>query len=300
MFTGVTRVSPIHAFFVIILLTLNMMYSFKPKLLLNSISISRHNNFAKLSTQRIKSTKHSDVDQNEYLFGVAPTEFSHIPLIHPMIIESLSLMSRVHATSIQNKALPALLENNDVVISSETGSGKTLAYLIPLYQQLFLSMISDVPNLENATESSSSSYPSAIILVPNKDLAAQVVNMSKYFSDALFNVSGVQINVNSLTRNVGNQRWPYKSGSCPNILVCTPVIISNFVRGPIVTDEELFNNIKHMVFDEADMLVEGSYLIETEKILEALKKSRRQKIRNNEIKVRCIQYTTLLRINNCD
>jgi hypothetical protein len=36
---------------------------------------------------------------------------------------------------------------------------------------------------------------------------------------------------------------------------------------------------------KADMLVEGSYLIETEKILEALKKSKRQKIKNNIIQV---------------
>ena len=255
------------------------------------------------------STKLSTTsEQTEYLFGNEPSLFSEIPSIHPMITKALSIISREKATLIQLKVLPTLLQNTDVVISSETGSGKTLAYLIPLFQTLLENAIqmekvnetSDI-NQETADQLEphvTSSYPHAVILVPNKDLAAQVVNMGKEFSDAILNVSGIQINVNSLTRNVGNERWPYKNGNCPSILVCTPTIISNFVRGPIVTDESLFRSIKQLVLDEADMLVEGSYLIEMEKIMEALKKARREMIRNKLIPVRSL-YTMKLIIYYC-
>ena len=128
-------------------------------------------------------------------------------------------------------------------------------------------------------------YPVAVILVPNKDLANQVVSMSQDIVHSLVHKEGIQVTVGSLLRNVGNERWPFKPGTCPTILVCTPTILANFVRGPVVLDEALFSHIRHLVLDEADMLVEGSYLMETERILEALKKSRRQKIRDGLISV---------------
>jgi len=128
------------------------------------------------------------------------------------------------------------------------------------------------------------------VLVPNKDLAAQVVKMG---SRVLGNLteSKLPVTIGALTRNVGNDRWPLRK-DCPTILVCTPVIISNFVRGSIVKDEVLFDTIQHLVLDEADMLVEGSYQVEMEKIMEALKKSRRAKIRNGliDMKTKTCQY----------
>lgn len=39
-------------------------------------------------------------------------------------------------TNIQRMAIPAILENRNVVLKSETGSGKTLAYLVPLIEYL--------------------------------------------------------------------------------------------------------------------------------------------------------------------
>lgn len=39
-------------------------------------------------------------------------------------------------TNIQRMAIPAILENPNVVLKSETGSGKTLAYLVPLIEYL--------------------------------------------------------------------------------------------------------------------------------------------------------------------
>ena len=77
------------------------------------------------SVKPLPSTATDEIHQNEYLFGTSPTPFSEIEKLHPMLVKSLTYMSRIHATCIQNKALSSLLTNNDVVISSETGSGKT-------------------------------------------------------------------------------------------------------------------------------------------------------------------------------
>ena len=105
--------------------------------------------------------------------------------------------------------MSSLLTNNDVVISSETGSGKTLTYLLPLFQKIFetkfatddngvestIAEVSVIKPQSTGILNANSSYPHAVILVPNKDLAAQVVTMGKALSEALYNVSGIQINV---------------------------------------------------------------------------------------------------------
>ena len=236
-----------------------------------------------------------DLSSDSYLFGPSIVSFKDLGLSSDLS-DSLELLEQTKATSIQAKAIPLILQGKDVVISSETGSGKTFAYLLPLIQKCIetinvdVDVESQVPSASTNEIESKFTYPKVVVLVPNKDLAAQVVKMG---SRVLANLteSKLPVTIGALTRNVGNDRWPLRK-DCPTILVCTPVIISNFVRGPIVKDEMLFDTIQHLVLDEADMLVEGSYQVEVEKIMEALKKSRRAKIRDGliDMKTKTCQY----------
>jgi len=40
------------------------------------------------------------------------------------------------ATHVQEKAIPVIMEGNDVVVKSETGSGKTLAFVLPIIENI--------------------------------------------------------------------------------------------------------------------------------------------------------------------
>lgn len=64
-------------------------------------------------------------------------------------------------TSIQAKAIPAILEGYNTVVTAETGCGKTLAYLLPLFQHI----LQWKPHLNEEFNS-----PLAVILTPSREL----------------------------------------------------------------------------------------------------------------------------------
>lgn len=84
--------------------------------------------------------------------------FSVFPL-SPEIHRSIRDRGHHEATPIQSGAIPVILSGRDVVATAETGSGKTAAFLIPVIDRLHR----DRP-----------AGPSAIIIEPTRELAAQV------------------------------------------------------------------------------------------------------------------------------
>ncbi len=102
--------------FVIILISLNMLSSLQLNSFIKTFTIGKsHRNCATFSTslrtlkissvkKPLASTTTDEIHQNEYLFGISPTPFSEIEKLHPMLVKSLTYMSRTHATSIQVKS----------------------------------------------------------------------------------------------------------------------------------------------------------------------------------------------------
>lgn len=64
--------------------------------------------------------------------------FSDLEIISP-ILKAIKEQGYVAPTPIQAKAIPTLLEGNDLLGSAQTGTGKTAAFTIPLLQQLYVS-----------------------------------------------------------------------------------------------------------------------------------------------------------------
>lgn len=132
-------------------------------------------------------------------------------------------------------------------------------------------------------------YPAAVIVVPNKELCLQMHRMALEVFDAIDpEVRSVGVGVETSVTGY----WPFQDEDCPHILICTPAYIGKFLRGPHILDEDLFRSIRHFVMDEADMLLEGSYLKDIEKIVDAFKVTRRKMIQMGEIQVHTstVQY----------
>ena len=153
-----------------------------------------------------------------------------------------------------------------------------LAPIVPLFHML---MGDDFRENKN--------YPAAVILVPNKELCLQMHRMAMEVYSAIDpEVRNVGVGVETSVTGY----WPFEDDSCPHILICTPAFVGKFLRGPHVLDEDLFRSIRHCVMDEADMLLEGSYLKDIEKIVDAFKVTRRRMIQMGEIQVHTstVQY----------
>ena len=56
--------------------------------------------------------------------------------LHESILEAISHMGFENATPIQEKAIPTILENKDLIACAQTGTGKTAAFILPILNKL--------------------------------------------------------------------------------------------------------------------------------------------------------------------
>lgn len=87
-------------------------------------------------------------------------------LSHSDLLRSISAQGFTEPTAVQTRAIPATLEGNDLLVTAQTGSGKTLAWLLPLLQILL-------------TTPATSSQPRALIVLPTRELAQQIAEVTK-------------------------------------------------------------------------------------------------------------------------
>src|SRR5256885_16969541 len=79
--------------------------------------------------------------------------------LSPDVVESLSTAGITHPFPIQSLTIPDALAGRDVCGKAKTGSGKTLAFGLPLLER--------TPPAEPGS-------PTALVLVPTRELAVQV------------------------------------------------------------------------------------------------------------------------------
>jgi len=205
--------------------------------------------------------------------------FSSFP-IDARLKENLKNNFRIEiSTNIQALSLPEILRGKDVVIGAETGSGKTLAYLVPLFHQLLqekievekgtLSIVgprdndwSHIPELEPYKNED---YPRAIVLAPNKELCRQIFSFSQMLSD---------VSLLRVEHFVGaSLTWPFHiKRPAPAVLICTPVFLASFHR-----NLALFSRLHTIIFDEADMLLDGGYLNQVDVVMTAFRRIEKMK-----------------------
>lgn len=235
-----------------------------------------------------------DLPANTGTFG-AQVPFASLGL-SPWLVSALNAAGKPISTHIQALSLPSILEGNDVVIGSETGAGKTLAYLLPVldlahraaparteaqiremeyYMERKAALKGGAAGWEGdnrltpLAEDFPWETPFAIVLVPNRQLSEQVLQMGR---EVLTQQKGEgeregRPRIDALAGSV--EEWPFhpKTRPAPDVLVCTPATLSFFDR-----DIGLFSRVGMVVVDEADMLLEGDYGRHLDRILVAFKR----------------------------
>lgn len=149
---------------------------------------------------------------------------------------------------IQAACVPSIMSENDVVIAAETGSGKTHGYLVPLINKICSEHGED--KLTDGDQEVASFNKLSLVLCPNVMLCEQVVQMANTLCDehgkSLLRVTAI----------CGRQGWPVHK---PDIVVSTPAALLNYIEPNRSRRLEFLRAVKHVVFDEADMLLVGSF-----------------------------------------
>ncbi|MFA0674316.1 DEAD/DEAH box helicase, partial [Vibrio sp. 10N.222.51.A6] len=88
------------------------------------------------------------------------------------LLATLSELNFTAPTSVQEQAIPLVLEGKDVLAGAQTGTGKTAAFGLPIIQRLIETKDNVIPNPKLVR---------ALVLVPTRELAQQVFdNVTSY------------------------------------------------------------------------------------------------------------------------
>jgi ATP-dependent RNA helicase RhlE len=173
--------------------------------------------------------------------------FIELGLSKPCVL-ALAQAGITEPTEIQEKTIPLILAGHDVMASAQTGSGKTAAYALPLIECL------EQPEQK----------PRALVLVPTRELALQVMDQFTRFSKhcklravTLYGGTGYETQTRALKRGV-------------DIIVATPGRLYDHIerKNCDLSATEMF------VLDEADRLLDMGFMPQVRKIINKVSKER--------------------------
>jgi ATP-dependent RNA helicase RhlE len=183
--------------------------------------------------------------------------FSSLGLSAP-ILQALAERNYTAPTPIQSAAIPAILRGNDVQASAQTGSGKTAAFLLPIIERL----VSDGPRHRGR-------YVRALILVPTRELAAQIAGEIYDYGQNLPSDSALKTLVAVGGVSINPQMMSLGGGA--DIIVATPGRLLDLIDHNAVS----LSYVSTLVLDEADRLFALGFADELARII-ALLPVRRQ------------------------
>ena len=145
---------------------------------------------------------------------------------------------------IQEKAIPIILQGNDVIGQAHTGTGKTAAYSLPILMKM-----------KNARSAQ------ALVLVPTRELAIQVAKemnkLAKYTETKVAAIYGGQ--------NMRNQIIRLERGI--HIIVATPGRLMDHIGQKTI----FLDTIDFVVLDEADRMLDMGFIEDINYILSKVK-----------------------------
>lgn len=177
-----------------------------------------------------------------------------------------------HPTPIQKLAIPEIVVGKDVLGIAKTGSGKTMAYALPLLQRL--------EGIESEKR-----HITALVLVPTRELAVQVSEVFIPFSKALAKplitmaVYG-GTSINNQMRKMNNV----------DILIATPGRLLELIESNAVH----LKDVKTLVLDEADKMLNKGFKIELDQILKLMSNKRQNLLFSATLSDDVAQLTKLL------
>ena len=154
-------------------------------------------------------------------------------------------------TPIQEKSIPIVLMGRDILGSAQTGTGKTASFTLPMIDIL-------------ASGRAKARLPRSLILAPTRELAAQVAESFEKFS------THHKLNMALLIGGVSFADQNAALSKGVDVLIATPGrLLDHFERGKV-----LLNDVKILVIDEADRMLDMGFIPDVERIVGLLPRMR--------------------------
>lgn len=163
------------------------------------------------------------------------------------MVSALESLGYKDPSNVQNTVIPKALRGISLLAQSETGSGKTHAYLIPIIERTDMTL--------NRVQS--------IIVVPTRELARQTYDFARQFQRFYQNLRiRLYSSEMDVTQNEEGSNIP------PQIIIGTPGRLKDLLVSKHITT---LQNVRTVVLDEADMLLDMGFFADIEDIFAVLK-----------------------------
>lgn len=168
------------------------------------------------------------------------------------LLEALGYMNFVEATPIQERTLPHILANKDLIACAQTGTGKTAAFILPVLHKLANK------NLD---------HTDTLVICPTRELALQIDKQIQGFAYFL-GITSKSIYGGGGGAEFEQEKKALTKGA--NIIVATPgKLISHLNLGYVK-----FDKVSHLILDEADRMLDMGFQEDLNKIISYLPKKR--------------------------
>jgi ATP-dependent RNA helicase RhlE len=164
------------------------------------------------------------------------------------LLRSVADQGYTEPTPIQIKAIPAILDGQDILASAQTGTGKTAGFTLPMLQRLA------------ETKTTGRRMPRALILTPTRELAAQVGDsVTTYGKHLPFRAAMIYGGV-----SFGGQMRQLRQGV--DILIATPGRLLDHVGQGTID----LSAVEILVLDECDRMLDMGFIHDIRKIMDRL------------------------------
>ena len=157
------------------------------------------------------------------------------------VLDALDAMNFTDCTPIQEKAIPEILEGNDIIGVAQTGTGKTAAYLLPI-----LSMLDDGGYPKDAIN--------CVVMSPTRELAQQIDQAMQGFGYYLDGVSSVAVYGGNDGNRYDQELKGMRLGA--DVLIATPGRLLSHLK---VGNLDL-SRCSFFVLDEADRMLDMGFM----------------------------------------
>ena len=183
-----------------------------------------------------------------------PKLFSELAL-SPGTAKAIEGLGFQAMTEVQARTIPPLMAGRDVLGAAKTGSGKTLAFLIPAIEML------------HALKFKPRNGTGVIVVSPTRELALQIFGVAKELMQHHHQTYGIVIG------GANRRAEAEKLTKGVNLIIATPGRLLDHLQN---TKGFVFRNMKALVIDEADRILEIGFEDEMKQIIKILPSENRQ------------------------
>ncbi|TRX72486.1 DEAD/DEAH box helicase [Carboxylicivirga sp. M1479] len=172
--------------------------------------------------------------------------------LNSKILKSIEALGFKRPTDIQFKAIPAILEREDVLAIAQTGTGKSAAFVIPILQLL----LKKQKNPDNGVR--------CIVMVPTHELAKQIADVFKQIG------KNTSLKFAAIYGGVDQDDQIERLQKGIDVLIATPGRLFDFINQGVVK----VYNAEMLVLDEADHMLDLGFYKDIEDLIKYLPKQR--------------------------